>query len=151
IVKNKEGIFVEKEETIIEKNKENEKAIFEDIFEENREEVTLKFYTSQSLTPNERYALLFNVENEVLKHSNAVRKLVEEEAVKNYPPPTIVSTIKDYATRKLDLGVSIKRLKRKEVSNIKQKVNEVQKNDSFRSNTNIDSDIAKCIHFLKNE
>ncbi|CAG8827585.1 10577_t:CDS:1, partial [Gigaspora rosea] len=42
-------------------------------------------------------------------------------------------------------------LKRKEVSNIKQKVNEVQTNDSFRGNTNINSDIAECIRFLKNE
>jgi len=90
-------------------------------------------------------------ESEVLKRSNAVRKLVEEEAVKNYPPPTIVSAIKDYATRKLNLGASVKELKRKEVSNIKQKVNEVQTNDSFGGNTNINSDIAECIRFLKNE
>ncbi|CAG8857486.1 33096_t:CDS:1, partial [Gigaspora margarita] len=50
-------------------------------------------------------------ESEVLKRSNTVRKLVEEEAVKNYSPPTIVSTIKDYATKKLDLGASVKELK----------------------------------------
>ncbi|CAG8761374.1 31586_t:CDS:1, partial [Racocetra persica] len=61
IVENEEGVFVEKEETIIEENKENEEAVFEDILKENREEVALKFYTSQSLTPNERHALLFNV------------------------------------------------------------------------------------------
>ncbi|CAG8847827.1 39515_t:CDS:2, partial [Gigaspora margarita] len=191
---NKEGVFVEKKKTIIEKN--------EDIFEENRK-VTLKFYISQSLTSNKRRALLFNVsepfevsmhnfdhewwplvsniwtrfkgiplekhrktkthspnlcsakiqvlhfvgaqkvqierynnslnyihtleESEVLKRSNAVQKLVEEKAVKNYLLPTIVSIIKDYATRKLDLSMSIKELKRKEVLNIKQKVNKVQK------------------------
>ncbi|CAG8514868.1 3461_t:CDS:2 [Gigaspora margarita] len=215
IVENREGIFVEEEETIIEENEENEEAMFEDILEENREEVTLKFYTSQSLTSNKRHVLLFNVskpfevlihdfdheygqkegiplekcrktktcspnlcsakiqvlrfvsaqkvqigrynnssnhthtleESEVLKHSNAVQKLVKEEAVKNYPPPTIVSAIKDYATRKLDLGTSVKGLKRKEVLNIKQKVNKVQKNNSFGGNTNIDSNIAKCIIF----
>ncbi|CAG8803013.1 13275_t:CDS:1, partial [Gigaspora rosea] len=61
IVKNEEGVFVEEEETIIEENEENEEAVFEDILKENREEVALKFYTSQSLTPNERRVLLFNV------------------------------------------------------------------------------------------
>ncbi|CAG8837350.1 8387_t:CDS:1, partial [Gigaspora margarita] len=238
---NKKGIFVE-EETIVEENEsiefeENEEAMFEEnenILEENGE-VTLKFYISQSLTTNERRALLFNVgepfevsmhdfdhewwplvsniwtrfsyknhsngnswkafayrltkhnyssgrkdgiplekcrktktrppnlcsakicvlrfvgaqkvqieqynnsldhthtleESEVLKRSNAVRKLVEEEAVKNYSPPTIVSAIKDYATKKLDLGTSVKELKRKKVSNIKQKVSEAQKNNRF--------------------
>ncbi|CAG8809564.1 41764_t:CDS:2 [Gigaspora margarita] len=60
--------------------------------------------------------------SEVLKHSDIVRKLVEEEAVKNYLPPTIMSMIKDCATRKLDLDASVKELKRKEVSNIKQRV-----------------------------
>ncbi|CAG8778801.1 23807_t:CDS:2 [Gigaspora margarita] len=202
IVKNEEGIFVE-EETIVEENEsigfeENEEAVFEEnenILEENGE-VTLKFYTSQSLTTNKRRALLFNVrepfekafacrltkhnhssgrkmefflksverqksvlptcalqksESEVLKRSNAVRKLVEEEAVKNYSPPTIVSMIKNYATKKLDLGASVKELKQKEVSNIKQKVSEAQKNNRFGGNINIDSDIAECIHFLKNE
>ncbi|CAG8802594.1 17465_t:CDS:1, partial [Gigaspora rosea] len=38
IVENEEGVFVEKEETIIEENKENEEAVFEDILKENREE-----------------------------------------------------------------------------------------------------------------
>ncbi|CAG8581495.1 21305_t:CDS:2 [Gigaspora margarita] len=53
IVENEECVFVEEEETIIEENKsvEIEEAV----------EVTLKFYTSQSLTSNERCALLFNV------------------------------------------------------------------------------------------
>ncbi|CAG8838717.1 20464_t:CDS:2, partial [Gigaspora margarita] len=223
IVENEEDIFV-KEETIVEENEsigfeKNEEAVFEEnenILEKNRE-VMLKFYISQSLTTNERRALLFNVselfevsihdfdhewwplvsniwtrfsyknhsnsnfwkafacrltkhnhsserqkpdlptcalqksKSEVLKHSNAVQKLVEEEAVKNYSPPIIVSAIKDYATKKLDLGASIKELKRKEVSNIKQKVSEAQKNNRFGGNMNIDSDIAECIHFLKNE
>ncbi|CAG8842173.1 24732_t:CDS:2, partial [Racocetra persica] len=51
---------------------------------------------------------------ERLKHSEAVQKLVEEEATKNYPPPAITSTVKDYATRILDLGSSVKELKRAE-------------------------------------
>ncbi|CAG8836986.1 20060_t:CDS:2, partial [Gigaspora margarita] len=226
IVENEEGIFVE-EENIVDKNKsiefeENEESVFKE--NENRE-VTLKFYTPQSLTTNERHVLLFNVsepfevsmhdfdhewwplvsniwtrfsykthsngnswkafacqltkhnhssgrkeriflekhrktktcpsnlcfakicvlhlESEVLKRSNAVRKLVEEEAVKNYSPFTIVNAIKDYTTKKLDLGVSVKELKRKEVSNVKQKVSEAQKNDRFGDNMNIESNIAK--------
>ncbi|CAG8814317.1 39920_t:CDS:1 [Gigaspora margarita] len=69
--------------------------------------------------------------SKVLKRLDTVRKLVKEEAVKNYLPPTIMSAIKDYTIRKLDLGASIKELKRKKVSNIKQRVWEVQKNDSF--------------------
>ncbi|CAG8852312.1 44737_t:CDS:2, partial [Gigaspora margarita] len=50
-------------------------------------------------------------EIKVLKHSNAVQNLVKEEAVKNYSPPTIISTIKDYTTKKLDLDASVKKLK----------------------------------------
>ncbi|CAG8706244.1 13819_t:CDS:1, partial [Gigaspora rosea] len=38
IVENEEGVFVEEEKTIIEENEENEKAVFENILEENREE-----------------------------------------------------------------------------------------------------------------
>ncbi|CAG8833780.1 23131_t:CDS:2, partial [Gigaspora margarita] len=205
IVENEEDIFVEEEVTIIKENEsiENEEVVFEDILEENKE-VTLKFYISQSLTPNESCTLLFNIAFacQLMKHNyssgqkegillekyrktktypsnlcsakiqmlhfvSAQKVQIEqynnnfnytytleemkEEAVKNYPLPTIVSAIKDYTTRKLNLGTSVKELKQKEVSNIKQKVNEVQKNNSFGSNTNINSDIAECNHFLKNE
>ncbi|CAG8584332.1 38323_t:CDS:2 [Gigaspora margarita] len=123
---NEEAELEEYKEAAFEKNRNT-------VLEENRE-IIFKLYTSQFLTTNERHVLLFNVgelfevsmddfdhacldhthtlgESEVLKRSNAVRKLVEEEAVKNYPPPTIISAIKDYATKKLDLGTSVKELK----------------------------------------
>ncbi|CAG8470895.1 8636_t:CDS:2, partial [Gigaspora rosea] len=42
IVENEKGVFVEEKETIIEENEENEEAVFENILEENRDEVKLK-------------------------------------------------------------------------------------------------------------
>ncbi|CAG8789948.1 28582_t:CDS:2, partial [Gigaspora margarita] len=55
IVKNEEGVFVEKE-SIVDENEsiefeKNEESVFEE--NENRE-VILKFYTPQSLTTNKR-------------------------------------------------------------------------------------------------
>ena len=46
-----------------------------------------------------------------IKHSQAIRNLVENEAVKNYSPPAITSAVKEYATIKLDLNVSVNELK----------------------------------------
>ncbi|CAG8545099.1 761_t:CDS:2, partial [Scutellospora calospora] len=39
-----------------------------------------------------------------IKHSKAIRTLVEQEAVKNYSPLVITVAIKEYATIKLGLG-----------------------------------------------
>ena len=50
-------------------------------------------------------------ENDRVKRSQAVRILVEKEAIKNYSPPTITSAVKEYATDKLDLGSSVCDLK----------------------------------------
>ncbi|CAB4399408.1 unnamed protein product [Rhizophagus irregularis] len=50
------------------------------------------------------------------------QKVLIQEAVKNYRPPEIVSAVKEYATDKLDLGESVKELRRKEVTNIKYKI-----------------------------
>ena len=61
-------------------------------------------------------------ESEKLKRSKVVRDLVIQEASKNYRPPEIVSAIKKYATEKLDLGGSVKKLRWMEVTNIKYKV-----------------------------
>ncbi|CAG8771637.1 14520_t:CDS:1, partial [Racocetra persica] len=84
-VESEEGIFVEKEEAVLEEtenaNKKSksvelekngiiefeendDKATLEEYEEatlEENEEATLKFYTSQSLTTNERHVLLFNI------------------------------------------------------------------------------------------
>ncbi|CAG8602966.1 9507_t:CDS:1, partial [Scutellospora calospora] len=67
-------------------------------------------------------------ESEKLKRSKVVHKLIKEEAAKNYLPLVIMNVIKDYATRMLDLGLSVKKLKCTEVTNIKYKVCEVQNN-----------------------
>ncbi|RHZ63302.1 hypothetical protein Glove_330g7 [Diversispora epigaea] len=64
--------------------------------------------------------------SEKLKRSQFVRNLVEQEAIKNYPPSTIVNTIKEYVIEKLDLSSSVKELRRKEVTNIKSKVYKLQ-------------------------
>ncbi|EXX77321.1 hypothetical protein RirG_010920 [Rhizophagus irregularis DAOM 197198w] len=61
-------------------------------------------------------------ESEKLKRSQTVQNLVMQEAIKNYRPPEIVNAVKEYATEKLDLGESVKELRRKEVTNIKYKV-----------------------------
>ena len=50
-------------------------------------------------------------ESDKLKCSQAVRVLVEKEAMKNYPTPAIVNAVKEYASEKLDLGTSVKKLK----------------------------------------
>ncbi|RHZ86839.1 hypothetical protein Glove_43g6 [Diversispora epigaea] len=43
-------------------------------------------------------------ESDKLKRPQAVRVLVEKEAVKNYPVPAIVDAVKEYATENMDLG-----------------------------------------------
>ncbi|CAG8653387.1 8529_t:CDS:2 [Cetraspora pellucida] len=49
--------------------------------------------------------------SEMLKRSEHVRMLVEKAAIKNYPPPVIVSAIKEYATIELGLSDSVKELR----------------------------------------
>ena len=61
-------------------------------------------------------------DSEKLKRSQIVWDLVVQEAIKNYRPPEITSAVKEYATEKLNLGESVKELRRKEVTNIKYKV-----------------------------
>ncbi len=61
-------------------------------------------------------------ESERLKHSQVIRNLVEQKAIKNYSPLVIVSAVKEFATEKLDFDSNVKKLKYKEVTNIKNKV-----------------------------
>ncbi len=63
-------------------------------------------------------------ESERLKRSQVIRNLVEQKAIKNYSPPAIVSTVKEFATEKLDLDSGVKELKYREVTNIKNKIHE---------------------------
>ncbi|CAG8616190.1 6005_t:CDS:2, partial [Scutellospora calospora] len=57
-------------------------------------------------------------ENDKLKYSQAVRVLVEKEAVKNYSIPAIVNAVKEYASKKLDLSTSVKKLNNKNSINV---------------------------------
>ena len=61
-------------------------------------------------------------ESERFKHSQVVRNLVEQKAIKNYLPSAIVFAVKEFATEKLDFDSNVKKLKYKEVTNIKNKV-----------------------------
>ena len=60
-------------------------------------------------------------DSERLKRSQAIRTLVENEAIKNYSSPEIVRVVKEYVTEKLDLDSSVKELRRTEIANIKYK------------------------------
>ncbi len=85
-------------------------------------------------------------ESKRLKCLQVVRNLVEQEAIKNYLLPAIVSAIKEFATEKLDLSFSIKELKCREVINIKNKVSETQ-NIQFEGKANLELDIEETIFF----
>lgn len=96
-------------------------------------------------SPNHAHSLL---ECDRVKRSQAIRTLVEKEAVKNYAPPAITSAIKEYATKELGLGASVKELKRKEVANIKSKVCRPMETHLI-GDSNLTSDISQCISYLK--
>ena len=72
--------------------------------------------------PNHMHTL---EESERLKRSQVVRNLVKQEAIKNYSPPAIISAVKEFTTEKLDLNSSIKELKHRKVTNIKNKVHKI--------------------------
>ncbi|CAB4431785.1 unnamed protein product [Rhizophagus irregularis] len=88
--------------------------------------------------------------SEKLKRSQVVRTLVEQEALKNYRPPAIVSAVKEFATEKLGLNESVKELRRKEVTNIKSKVRE-SFDTHLIGNLNRELDIQETIIFLKKQ
>ena len=89
-------------------------------------------------------------ESEKLKRSNAVRDLIIQEALKNYRPPEILSAVKEYATDNLDLGESVKELRRMEVTNIKYKVRG-SLDAHLIGNPKRGSDIRDAISFLKEQ
>lgn len=89
-------------------------------------------------------------ESEMLKRSQIVRELVVQEAIKNYRPPEIVSAVKEYATEKLDLGESVKELRRKEVTNIKYKVRG-SLDAHLIGNSNRRLDIQDSVSFLEEQ
>ncbi|CAG8787164.1 415_t:CDS:1, partial [Cetraspora pellucida] len=89
-------------------------------------------------------------ESDKLKRSQAVRVLVEKEAMKNYPTSAIVNAVKEYASEKLDLGTSVKELKWREVANIKYKVCGPQ-NTYLIGASKLAPDIQDAISFLIKE
>src|ERR1044071_4750752 len=95
-------------------------------------------------SPDHAHPLL---ESNRLKCSQAVRVLVEKEAVKNYAPPAITSAIKEYATT-LGLDANARELQRKEVANIKYKVRGPMETH-LMCNSDLKSDILKTVCFLK--
>ncbi|CAB5203214.1 unnamed protein product [Rhizophagus irregularis] len=94
-------------------------------------------------SPNHTHTVL---DSDRIKRSQAVRILVENEAVKNYSPPAITVAVREYATE-LGLGTSVSELKRKEVSNIKYKVRGPMESHLF-CNSDLKSDISESISFL---
>ncbi|RHZ85314.1 hypothetical protein Glove_67g30 [Diversispora epigaea] len=73
-----------------------------------------------------------------------------QEAIKNYPPVAIVKAVKEYANNELDLGESVKDLKRKEVANIKYKLHGPLETHLV-GNIELESDILETISYLKNQ
>ena len=76
-----------------------------------------------------------------------VRDLVENEAIKNYSPPSITAAVKEYATEKLGLGECVRELKRKEVTNIKYKVRGPIESHLI-GNSNLKLDILDSVSYL---
>ena len=95
-------------------------------------------------SPNHAHSLL---ETDRIKRSQAIRSLVEKEAVKNYSPPAITSAVKEYATTTLGLGVSVNKLKWKEVANIKYKVCRPMEFHLI-GNSNLISDSSQFVSYL---
>ncbi len=89
-------------------------------------------------------------ESERLKCLQVIRNLVKQKFIKNYSPSAIVSAVKEFTTEKLDLNSSIKELKHRKVTNIKNKVREIQ-NIQFEGKANLKLDIEETIFFLKNK
>ncbi|RHZ59681.1 hypothetical protein Glove_362g17 [Diversispora epigaea] len=89
-------------------------------------------------------------ESDKLKRSQAVRVLVEKEAVKNYLVLAIVNAVKEFGTEKLNLDMSVKELKWREVANIKYKIHGSQ-NTYLVGASKLTTDIQDTILFLKKE
>ncbi|RHZ89850.1 hypothetical protein Glove_9g317 [Diversispora epigaea] len=85
-------------------------------------------------------------ESDKVKRSQAIRTLVEIEAIKNYSPPAITVAVKEYAT-KLGLGTSVSELSRKEVTNVKYKICGPLE-AHLLCNSDLKSDILNSIAFL---
>lgn len=88
-------------------------------------------------------------ESDRLKRSEVIRTLVEEEAVKSYPPVAIVDAVKEHANT-LSLGSSVQDLKRREVANIKYKVRGPMETHLVGS-TKLEQDISDAMSYLNDQ
>src|SRR3954452_18922600 len=100
--------------------------------------IKIKRYKDSS---NHTHSLL---EIDRIKRSQAIRSLVEKEAIKNYSPLAITSAIRKYETIELDLSASVNELKRKEVANIKYKIRGPTEFHLI-GDSNLTSDISQSI------
>jgi hypothetical protein len=98
-------------------------------------------------SPNHTHSLL---DVDRIKRPQAIRTLVEKEAVKNYLPPAITAAVKEYAMIELGLGASAQELKRKEVTNIKYKVRGPMK-VHLVGNSDLKLDISQSVSYLKDQ
>jgi len=94
-------------------------------------------------TPDHSHTL---EDSDRLKRSQAIKKLVEEEAVKPYASPSIAAAVKELAT-KIGIETSAKNLTRKDVTNIKQKVR-APENAILIGGPDLESDIRAAMNFL---
>src|ERR1044072_2168716 len=95
-------------------------------------------------SPNHTHSLL---EVDRMKRPKVIRSLVEIEAAKNYSPPAITSSVKEYATLELGLGECARELTRKEVANIKYKIHGPTET-YFIGNSNLKLDISESVSYL---
>ena len=76
--------------------------------------------------------------------------MIEQEAKKNYPSPTIVNAGKEYGTDSISLDSTVQELKLKQVVNIKHKVRGAMETNLIGSN-NIETDIFEAKSHLENQ
>src|SRR5260364_162435 len=86
----------------------------------------------------------------MLKHSSTIWTLVTNEAVKNYKPVAITSTVKEYRKNALELGDSIEYLRQKEVSNIKYKI-QGPMNFYLIGNASLKVNISETLSYLEGQ
>jgi len=117
-----------------------------------RAKIKVLWLTSLNVIKIERYKDSSNhthslLEIDRIKRSQAIRSLVEKEAIKNYSPLAITSAIRKYATIELGLSASVNELKRKEVANIKYKIRGPMEFHLI-GDSNLTSDISQSISYL---
>ena len=86
----------------------------------------------------------------MLKCSSTIQTLVTNKAVKNYKPAAITSAVKEYGKNALELGDSIEYLRRKEVANIRYKI-QGPMNVHLIGNASLRVDISETLSYLEGQ